>query len=168
MYCNNKYGINKINIITYIKNPKIENIDLTPIAEKFSNNITIKPETNIEKIIDLEIASYAIQIALKRHAGYLEKQYTPVGEINIQYGKDLTNIKTVLCTGGLFSHINERELLEMLNRSISYKYEPSCLKPKCPNYFIDNEYILYGMGLLSIKYPDKALRILKRKLKQIH
>ncbi len=55
----------------------------------------------------------------------------------------------------------------MLNRSISYKYEPFCLKPKCPNYFIDNDYILYGMGLLSTKYPDKALRILKRNLKQI-
>jgi uncharacterized protein (TIGR01319 family) len=160
--------IKEANINNVEKNRKIENIDLTPIVEKFSNNITLKPKTDIEKIVDLEIASYAIQIALKRHVGYLEKQYTPVGEINIQYGKDLTNIKTVLCTGGLFSHTNERELLEMLNRSISYKYEPYCLKPKCPNYFIDNEYILYGMGLLSIKYPDKALRILKRKLKKIH
>ena len=160
--------IKEANINKVIKSRKIENIDITPIVEKLSNNITIKPKTNIEKIIDLEIASYAIQIALKRHVGYFEKQYTPVGEINIQYGKDLTNITTVLCTGGLFSHTNERELLEMLNRSINYKYEPFCLKPKCPNYFIDNEYILYGMGLLSTKYPDKALRILKRKLKQIH
>ncbi len=160
--------IKEANINNVEKNRKIENIDITPIVEKFSNNITLKPKTDIEKIVDLEIASYAIQIALKRHVGYLEKQYTPVGEINIQYGKDLTNIKTVLCTGGLFSHTNERELLEMLNRSISYKYEPFCLKPKCPNYFIDSEYILYGMGLLSTKYPDKALRILKRKLKQIY
>lgn len=160
--------IREANINKVVKNPKIEKIDLTPISEKFSNNITIKPKTNIEKIADLEIASYAIQLALNRHAGYLEKQYTPVGEINIQYGKDLTNIKTVLCTGGLFSHTNKRELLEMLNRSICNRYEPFRLKPKYPNFSIDNEYILYGMGLLSKKYPDKALRILKRKLKQIH
>ena len=66
---------------------------------------------------------------------------------------------------GYASH--EKELFEMLDRSICYKNEPFCLKPKCPNFFIDNEYILYGMGLLSIKYPDKALRILKGKLKQI-
>jgi len=160
--------VKEANINNVEKSRKIEHIDLTPIVEKFSNNITLIPKTDIEKIVDLEIASYAIQIALKRHVGYLEKQYTPVGEINIQYGKDLTNIKTVLCTGGLFYHTNERELVEMLNRSISNKYEPFCLKPKCPNYFIDDEYILYGMGLLSTKYPDKALRILKRKLKQIH
>jgi len=159
--------IKEANLNNIQKSRILENIDLTPIVEKFSNNITTKPETDIEKIVDLEIASYAIQIALKRHVGYLEKQYTPLGEINIQYGKDLTNIKTVLCTGGLFSHTNERELFEMLNRSISDKYEPFCLKPKDPDYFIDNQYILYAMGLLSIKYPDKALRILKRKLKKI-
>ena len=150
------------------KSCKIENIDLTPIVEKFSNNITLKPNTDMEKIVDLELASYAIQIALKRHVGNLEKQYTPMGEINVQYGKDLTNIKTVLCTGGLFSHTNEGELLEMLNRAISNNYKPFCLTPKSPNYFIDDDYILYGIGLLSIKYPDKALRILKRKLKQIN
>ncbi|OQY03676.1 MAG: hypothetical protein B6I22_11170, partial [Desulfobacteraceae bacterium 4572_123] len=75
--------INKV-----VKDSKIENIDLTPIAEIFSNCITIKPKTDIEKIADLEIASYAIQLALNRHVGYLEKQYTPAGEINIQYGKD--------------------------------------------------------------------------------
>jgi uncharacterized protein (TIGR01319 family) len=160
--------IKEANINNVEKSRRIENIDLTPIIEKFTNTITLTPKTDIEKIVDLEMASYAIQIALKRHVGYLEKQYTPIGEINIQYGKDLTNIKTVLCTGGLFSHTSDRELVEMLNRSISHKYEPFCLKPKCPNYFIDNEYILYAMGLLSIKYPDKALGILKRKLKQIH
>ncbi|MHA1221617.1 MAG: methylaspartate mutase accessory protein GlmL, partial [Candidatus Heimdallarchaeota archaeon] len=96
--------IKEANLNTIPKSRILENIDLTRIVEKFSNNITTKPETDIEKIVDLEIASYAIQIALKRHVGYLEKQYTPLGEINIQYGKDLTNIKTVVCTGGLFSH----------------------------------------------------------------
>jgi len=151
-----------------VKNVKLENIDLTPFADKFSKNITVKPKTNIEKRVDLEIASYAIQIALNRHVGYLEKQFTPLGEINIQYGKDLTNIKTVLCTGGLFSHTNDRELLEMLNSSIAHRDDPFRLKPKCPQYFIDNEYILYGMGLLSTKDPDKALRILTKTLKELH
>ena len=160
--------IKEANLNKVVKSSKIENIDLTQAVEKISKDITLQPKTNIEKVVDLEIASYAIQLALNRHVGDLEKQYTPAGEINIQYGKDLTNIKTVLCTGGLFSHTNERDLLEMLNRSISSKDDPFCLKPTRPNFFIDNEYILFGMGLLSLKYPDKALRILKNKLKSIH
>ena len=154
--------INKV-----IKSKKIKNIDLTLIVEKLSKNITMKPKTTIDKIVDLEIASYAIQIALNRHVGHIETHFTPVGKMNIQYGKDLTKVKTMICTGGIFCNSNKKELIEMLNRSISNKYEPFCLKPKCPNYFIDNDYVLYGMGLLSTKYPDKALRILKRNLKQI-
>jgi len=160
--------IKEANLNKVVKSSKIEKIDLTQAVEKISKDITLQPKTNIEKVVDLEIASYAIQLALNRHVGDLEKQYTPAGEINIQYGKDLTNIKTVLCTGGLFSHTNERDLLEMLNRSISSKDDPFCLKPTRPKFIIDNEYILFGMGLLSLKYPDKALRILKNKLKSIH
>ena len=159
--------LKEANLNKVVQSSKIEKSIFNSIVEKISNDITIQPKNNIEKIADLELASYAIQIALKRHVGYLEKQYTPVGEIYIQYGKDLTNINTVLCTGGLFPHANESQLLEVLNRSICNKQEPFSLKPKRINCFIDNEYILYGMGLLSLKYPDKALRILKRKLKQI-
>jgi len=160
--------IKEASISKVIKSKKINNIDLNPIVEKLSKNITMKPKTAIDKIVDLEIASYAIQIALNRHVGHIETHFTPVGKMNIQYGKDLTKIKTMICTGGIFCNSNKKELIEMLNRSISYKYEPFCLKPKCPNYFIDNDYILYGVGLLSNKCPDIALRILKRNITQIH
>ena len=160
--------IKEANINKVVKSPKIENIDLTQVVEKFSNDITLKSKTNIEKIVDLEIASYAIQLALKRHVGNLERQYTPAGELFIQYGKDLTNIKIVLCTGGLFSHTNEKGLFEMLNRAIRSEDDPFCLKPTAPKFFIDNEYILFAMGLLSQQYPDKALKILKDKLKPLN
>jgi len=160
--------IKEASISKVIKSKKINNIDLNSIVEKLSKNITMKPKTAIDKIVDMEIASYAIQIALNRHVGHIETHFTPVGKMNIQYGKDLTKVKTMICTGGIFCNSNKKELIEMLNRSISNKYEPFCLKPKCPNYFIDNDYVLYGMGLLSTKYPDKALRILKRNITQIH
>ena len=159
-----KTTIEEANINQVVKSKKLINTHITNFVEKFSNNIAIQPKNTIEKEVDLEIASYAIQMALKRHTGYIEKQYTPVGEINLQYGKDLTNIKTVICTGGLFSHTDEKILFDMLDRSICRTIEPTCLKPKHPNFFIDNEYIIYAIGLLSTKYPDKALRILKRNL----
>jgi len=156
-------SVNKV-----IKSNKINNIDLTPIVEKLSKNITIKPKTAIDKTVDLEIASYAIQIALNRHVGHIETHFTPVGKMNIQYGKDLTKVKAMICTGGIFCNSNKKDLIEMLNRSISNKHAPFSLKPKQPKYFIDNDYILYGVGLLSKKYPDIALRILKRNITQIH
>jgi len=154
-------SVNKV-----IKSKKINNIDLNPIVEKLSKNITMKPKTAIDKTVDLEIASYAIQIALNRHVGHIETHFTPVGKMNIQYGKDLTKVKTMICTGGIFCNSNKKELIEMLNRSIINKHAPFSLKPKQPKYYIDNQYILYGMGQLSKKYPDIALRILKRKITQ--
>ena len=160
--------IKEASINHVIKNNKIKNIDLYPIVEKLSNNTAMKPKTAIDKIVDLEIANYAIQIALNRHVGRVKTHFTPVGKMNIQYGKDLTKIKTIICTGGIFCNSSNNELIEMLNRSISNKHAPLSLKPKQPKYYIDNHYILYGMGQLSKKCPDIALRILKRKITQIH
>ena len=44
--------------------------------------------------------------------------------------------------------------------------DPWSLKPKAPKAYIDSDYILYGVGLLSEDYPEQALRIAKKYLVQ--
>lgn len=39
---------------------------------------------------------------------------------------------------------------------------PNFLKPTNPDIYIDKSYILSAMGLLSEKYPDEAIRIMKK------
>jgi hypothetical protein len=39
---------------------------------------------------------------------------------------------------------------------------PNHLKPVKPDILIDKTYILSAMGLLAEKYPDKAIRIMKK------
>jgi hypothetical protein len=39
---------------------------------------------------------------------------------------------------------------------------PWSLKPRSPTTYIDNEYILYGIGLLAEKYPGAAMRIARK------
>uniref|UniRef100_UPI003159029C glutamate mutase L n=1 Tax=Caloramator sp. Dgby_cultured_2 TaxID=3029174 RepID=UPI003159029C len=39
---------------------------------------------------------------------------------------------------------------------------PNYLKPMNPEILVDKEYILSAMGLLAEKYPDKAIRIMKK------
>lgn len=41
------------------------------------------------------------------------------------------------------------------------------MRPKSPEFYIDRDYILYAIGLLSEKEPEKALRIGKRHLEKI-
>jgi hypothetical protein len=44
------------------------------------------------------------------------------------------------------------------------KHNPWSLKPKSPNFYIDRNYILYGVGLLSEIEPQIALSIAKKYL----
>jgi hypothetical protein len=39
--------------------------------------------------------------------------------------------------------------------------------PKAPKTWVDSEYMMYAIGLLSQEYPDEALRIAKNYLKQV-
>ena len=44
---------------------------------------------------------------------------------------------------------------------------PAILKPKKPKFYIDDNYILYAVGLLSQTEPAKALSLAKKNLKQV-
>jgi uncharacterized protein (TIGR01319 family) len=83
----------------------------------------------------------------------------------LQYGKDLTGVRTVIGTGGpvIFS-ANPREIME---GTLYQKENPLILKPKNPTLYLDEQYILYAIGLLSQVEPKKALLLAKKYLKQI-
>jgi uncharacterized protein (TIGR01319 family) len=101
---------------------------------------------------------------MERHAGRIEPTYGPQGEILIQYGKDLTGIRTLIGTGGplVFSPAPEN-ILEALVFSES---NPFSLKPKTPSFYLDQEYLLYAIGLMSEIEPEKALRVAKKHLRK--
>lgn len=123
------------------------------------------PQSPAEIACHMLLSRVAVEVAVNQHAGRIEKIYGPTGEILLQHGKDLTHIKTVIGTGGpiIFS-ANPRQILE----GVLYQPEnPFVLKPKNPRLFIDEQYILYAVGLLSQVDPKKALLLAKKYLKQI-
>jgi uncharacterized protein (TIGR01319 family) len=106
-----------------------------------------------------------VEVAMDRHAGKMEVVYSPAGERLIQHGKDLTDIKCVIGTGGpiIFSD-NPREILE----GVLFREEnPFVLKPRSPQFYLDEQYILYAVGLLTQVEPGKALLLAKKYLKPI-
>jgi uncharacterized protein (TIGR01319 family) len=106
-----------------------------------------------------------VEVATDRHAGHLEVVYSPAGERLIQHGKDLTAVKSVIGTGGpiVFSD-NPRQILE---GALFNEEDPFVLKPKNPHFYLDEQYILYAVGLLSQVEPEKALLLAKKYLKPI-
>jgi len=123
------------------------------------------PSSDMEKRLDSQLARVAVEEAFERHVGKVEIQYTHIGEMAYQYGKDLTEVEHVIGTGGpiVFSP-DPRKILEgvVYNRD-----SPHLLKPKHPRFWVDQHYVLYAIGLLAEEFPEKAFRIMEKTLKEI-
>lgn len=120
------------------------------------------PDTEDIARLDYALASMAVKVGMTRHAGFIEKVYTPVGETFLQTGKDLTKVKKVIITGGSLIHAeNVKEIASHVLYDLS---EPMSLKPQDAEILVDKSYILSAMGLLSKYDADTALKIMKKEL----
>ncbi|MDP4127552.1 MAG: methylaspartate mutase accessory protein GlmL [Bacillota bacterium] len=118
------------------------------------------PQTEEEAKFDAAMGRMAVGLAVDRHAGTIEVVYTPFGATYVQHGKDLTPLKVVIGTGGVLLHHPNVE--EILRGSIFNSQEPTILKPQSPVFYLDKDYILAAMGLLSEVAPQAALRMMKK------
>ena len=111
----------------------------------------------------MAIAAKAVEIATKRHCGTKEEIYTSNGLAYLQKGKDLTQIKNIIVTGGSLIHLSET--YNVIKYALYDTNDPTSLRPKSSEILVDKKYILYAMGLLSQLYPKIAIRIMKKELK---
>ncbi|MDO8472818.1 MAG: methylaspartate mutase accessory protein GlmL, partial [Dehalococcoidia bacterium] len=116
-------------------------------AQRLSEDVGFVPQTECDIFLDVGLASTAVQIASTRHAGTLSEVFTPLGTMLLLHGKDLTEIKTVIGTGGIFAYGRMPEAI--LQKACFSDRDALSLRPKAPDLFIDRRYILYGVGLLS-------------------
>ena len=121
------------------------------------------PNGNTElEALDYALASMAIEEAVKRHAGTMEETYTLMGKTFLQEGKNLTNVKNIVVTGG--SLIHTRRTAEIASHALYNPMHPMSLRPMKADVWVDRTYILAAMDLLSGYYPGVALRIMKKEL----
>ena len=138
---------------------------LQKMAEFLSVNVGRVPENNVDRLVDAGLASTAVDIATRRHAGVIEEAFFPSGTVRIQRGKDLTEVKCVVGTGGIFAYSDLQ--LHILRSACFDKGFPESLRPAFPDCLVDEAYILYALGLLAEFAPLNALRIFKRHLKKV-
>ena len=133
------------------------------LIEYLSVHTDVVPNGDEELImLDKALASLAIETAVTRHAGHLEQYFTPMGITYMQMGKDLTQVKKVIVTGGAL--IRTEKTAEIAAYSLYNEMQALSLKPKKADILVDRKYILAAMGLLSTNYPEVALRIMKKEL----
>jgi uncharacterized protein (TIGR01319 family) len=114
-------------------------------------------------LLDIVLPSAAVGAAMARHAsiaGIIEEVYYPTGKVGIRHGKELMNIRTFIGTGGVFAY--GRELRKILQAGCYDLLKPESLRPRYPDFFIDQRYILFAARLISELMPETALKIMKR------
>ena len=116
-------------------------------------------------IFDEMMAMICTEIAVNRHVGTLESIYSPMGTIFVQSGKDLTNVKYIIGTGGIIN--NNRDPRKILELSLFNEEDPLILKPQFARFLVDRSYIMSAMGLLGNDHPDVACNIMKKYLIEV-
>lgn len=111
----------------------------------------------LEKLFDKALAITAVEIALKRHAGYIAQVFDPVMGIvpGAPVGRDLRKVEKVIAVGGIFANSSEELSKEILSRA--FADHGISLLPEKPEFIIDKNYLLYALGALSSEHPNEAL-----------
>lgn len=130
---------------------------LNELIRCWSNDTSALPENAAETEFELALGACAVEIAANRHSGTVEEVWTPMGKTLVQYGKDLTEVHTVIGTGGPI--INSRNPKAILEKAIYDRNNPFVLKPKNPKMVIDSDYILFSIGLISQVLPEASEEI---------
>lgn len=151
-------GLSRISALSGLSEDRVTQLvnELRSHTDKVPNG---DPEL---EALDFALASMAIEEAVRRHAGTIEETYTMMGLTYVQSGKNLTNVKQVVVTGGSLIHTKKTEQIAAYARYSPAN--PASLRPKQADVWVDRTYILAAMGLLASHYPQTALRIMKKEL----
>ena len=108
----------------------------------------------------LLLSKVAVRSAVNRHVGSLKTIVTTNGEVEVQRGKDLTEVQWVVGAGGPVSFSADPGAV--LEGAVFEPDMPMLLKPKTPSMLLDKHYILFALGLLAQTEPAKALRLMHK------
>lgn len=141
---------------------EFKELDIHSLCSERHDNINMLPQSRMELAFDEAMGQVAAELAMERHAGYLETIYTPLGTMFNQVGKDLLETPLVIGTGGVIIHSEApAKILSAGNFSLE---NPVSLRPINPSFLLDKTYILSSMGLLAQDYPDLAVKLMKKYL----
>lgn len=104
----------------------------------------------------------AVRVALHRHVGRVKHLYGPGGKTTVAEGKDLSNVKYVIGTGGALTRLPRgRKILKSI---LTQQHQNLLLPTEDVEILLDRDYIMASLGVLSKKYPESAFLLLKKSM----
>ncbi len=141
-------------------------VDLKAETDRRFADVSFLPQTEHDEYVDKLLAEMCAYKAMSRHAGRMEEVYTPLGIVQNQTGKDLTDVATVIGTGGPI--IRSRFAAAILAKTTNVFHRSAELRPAKPTYYLDKDYLMASMGLYARIDPLGALRIMKKHIVPVH
>lgn len=141
--------------------------DFRTYVIKVKKNPEYVAQNDKERLFDRALAICAIEVALKRHAGYLSQEYDPImGSVpGTPVGRDLRRVNTIIAVGGIFAHLSKEEVKIIMEKAFS---RPGIsLLPKQFNIYYDQNYSLFSIGVLAENKIEQAFRWGLQQLTQI-
>lgn len=107
-----------------------------------SANVGYVPSSSLEYDLDVMLAELATGVGMQRHAGVLREEYSVVGAIKVQCGKNLLEVENLIGTGGIFKYGRQPE--RILRAARFAPDTPWSLMPRRPR--------LCRQRILSLRY----------------
>ncbi|WP_213996267.1 glutamate mutase L [Tepidanaerobacter syntrophicus] len=119
------------------------------------------PVDEKEKLFDELLAETAVEIALKKHAGFITQEFDPImGTVpGMPIGRDLREVKYIIGVGGFFVHNELNNAHKIIKNAI--KKPGFSLLPENPEILIDKNYLVYAAGAISQIDQEYAFTVLK-------
>lgn len=157
--------VNRMKVIESIGEEKLREecekmgIDLDKTLETY---VAIPKNEDEIKLVE-RLTKEAVLRAVERHAGKIRYIYGPTGRSTVAEGKDLTQVKYVIGTGGALTRLPHR--VEIMQEIAKHNETGMMLFPsEHAEILVDNDYIMASLGVLSTRYKDAAIRLLEKSL----
>jgi uncharacterized protein (TIGR01319 family) len=119
------------------------------------------PDSDREVAYDERLATLAVGIALRRHAGRQQVRFGPDGRLVERSGKDLREVGLLVGSGGVLRHSTPETAARVLAASCGADVEGGWLLPREPRVAVDRDYVLAAAGLLAAEHPGAASALLR-------
>jgi uncharacterized protein (TIGR01319 family) len=162
--------VNMKNIVELIGEKKLReelaamdaDIDVDSVMESYQ----AIPKTPEEIKFVERLTKEAVCQAAERHAGRIRYIYGPSGRSTAAEGKDLTQVKYIVGTGGALTRLPSR--VEIIKEITARGGTGLLLFPgDHAEILIDNDYIMASVGVLSLKHRKAAIKLLENSLNLI-
>ncbi|EGT4908590.1 DNA mismatch repair protein MutL [Clostridioides difficile] len=154
--------VNMKNIVEVIGKENLQS-ELSIDIDAVIDNYPPIPKSKEEILFVERLTKEAVVKAMLRHSGKIRNIYGTTGKVKIAEGKDLTEVRYIVGTGGALTRLPSR--IEILDNMFKYNKNNELLFPKeKTKILIDNDYIMASMGVLSKKYEEASLKLLLKSL----